>query len=158
MQESSSTFPQWAASALYGIAWLLSCGTIAKLIVIWQNRHKPTAETRLIDAQATEIIVRSEVAASDSKIRVMDRLDTALANVDRLRAERDGWKAEYDQVFEQKQLLVSQNKRLVDENTGYEQQVKRMHLTLENHDLNYDDTKHRSVAPLPPEDADTPTS
>lgn len=148
MQDSSFTLPQWASSALYGIAWLLSCGTIAKLIVIWQHRHKPPAEARLLDAQATEIIVRSEVARDDSKLRVMDRLDIALGTVDRLRAERDGWKAEYDQVFEQKQVLVRQNERLLGENKGYEEQIRRMRLTLKNSHLNYDGTQDQPVGPL----------
>lgn len=135
MQDSSLTLPQWASSVLYGIAWLLSCGTIAKLIVIWQHRHKPPAEARLIDAQATEIVTRSQIA-------VMDRLDVALETVDRLRAERDGWKAEYGEIFEQKAVLMRQNTQLLGENKGYEKQIERMSLTLASHNLNYDDTKN----------------
>ena len=92
MPESSPALPHWAFQILQGLALFVGGGTIVKLITIYQNRNKPKAEVNETEARTTEITVRSNTVAGDAVIRMMDRLDEALDNIDRLREERDGYK------------------------------------------------------------------
>jgi hypothetical protein len=138
MQESSFTVPHWLAQAFQTVATLIAGGGILKFYNSWLSRRKPAAEV-------AEITVRTRVAEGDSVIRLMDRLELALTTVDRLRTERDGWQEQYEEVFQQKAVLMHQNVRLVDENKGYEQQVKRMARTLADKGLNYDGTQDTPI-------------
>lgn len=139
--------PHWLAETFRTLVTLIAGAGINKFYNTWLNRHKPKAEINESQARTTEIIVRSRVAEGDSVVRLINRLELALAAVDRLRAERDGWKAEYDEVYEQKQVLRHQNVRLTSENKGYEEQIRRMELTLASLHQNYDGTKDVPIGP-----------
>jgi hypothetical protein len=144
MQESTHV-PQWLQLASSIVAGVLSGIGIDRLYNTWLNRKKPAAEINVTDATATEIHVRAGSTAGDAVIRMLARLDVAQETIDRLRAERDAWQDQYDEVFIQRDSLIHQNRRLADENKGYAMQVERMHLTLKNHNLNYDDTQDKPV-------------
>lgn len=98
MQEAG-TIPHWMQLALTGIASLLSGIGIDKVYNSWLNRKKPAAEV-------TEITVRASSNASESVMRMMDRLDAAQLTIDRLRGERDDWRA---RALESKEQALKAN-------------------------------------------------
>lgn len=112
MQESQAAIPHWAYQILQALAWLGAGGTIVKLITLYQNRKRPFVEVQKTEAETTEITIRSHATASDSMMRMMDRLDDALNTNDRLRAERDDLREQND-----KQQL---------EMESYDRQMRRM--------------------------------
>lgn len=87
-------------------------GLIIKLILLWQNRRKPAVEVQKVEAEATEITIRSHSTAGDAMMRMMDRLEVALDTTDRLRAQRDDLQDKAD--------------RLEMEVESYERQMKKM--------------------------------
>ena len=91
MQENLTTWPSWLNTTLGWIASFIAGGTIFKLIDLWLNRRKPAAEVHVTEASAQEITIRTHSTAGDAVMRMMDRLDQAQSNVDRLRKERDEW-------------------------------------------------------------------
>lgn len=96
MPDSSPALPHWAFQVLGLLASCGAGGVIVKFIIVWQNRHKPQAEVHETEARTTEITVRSNTVAGDAVIRMMDRLDEALDNMDRLREDRDEFKTRCD--------------------------------------------------------------
>lgn len=146
MQQELSS-PTWIHTAAGLLVSFLAGGGIYKVLDTWLNRKKPAAEIHVQEATATEITVRAASNAGDAIIRFLARLDEAQITIDKLRAERDAWQDQYDEVFVQRDSLMSQNRRLQDENSGYEAQIKRMDLTLKTHRLNYDDTQDKPVQP-----------
>lgn len=92
MQEASTPLPHWAFQILYGLAWLVGGGGIVRLITIYQNRKKPVVEAQKTEAETTEIRIRSYSTAADSQMRMMERLQDTLDDIDRIRDERDRWK------------------------------------------------------------------
>lgn len=112
MQENSPAIPHWLFTALYGLATFIGGGTALKLIDLYQNRNRPKVEVHKVEAETTEIIVRSQVAASDALNRIVDRLEAALSTTDRLRSERD----------DLRELTDKQGMEL----ESYERQMKRM--------------------------------
>lgn len=62
---------------------------IIRLITLWQNRKKPAVEVQKVEAEATEIIIRSKSIAGDSLDRMMARLDRSVAQNENLRSQRD---------------------------------------------------------------------
>lgn len=91
MQETLANPPQWLQLALTAVAAVLSGIGIDRIYNSWLNRRKPASEIHLTDETAAEVRVRSQSAAGDAVIRMMDRLDTAQLTIDRLRLERDEW-------------------------------------------------------------------
>jgi hypothetical protein len=91
MQENPS-FPHWMQLALTALASVLSTIGIDRLYNNWLNRNKPAAEIHVTEATATEITVRASSSASEAVMRMMDRLNTAQGEIDRLRTERDDWR------------------------------------------------------------------
>jgi TolA-binding protein len=81
---TDTTSPTWLPTALIPLATFLVGGGAYKLFTVWLNRNKPAAET-------TEITVRTTATASDSIMRMMDRLQGAQEDIDRLRSERNEW-------------------------------------------------------------------
>lgn len=93
MQESPVVLPHWIQTAFGWLASGVAGGLIVRLYIIWLNRKKPAAEIELTQANATEVTVRAYSAAGDLVGRMMDRLDVAQLTIDRLRNERDDWRA-----------------------------------------------------------------
>lgn len=147
MQEGITASPAWIQTAAQWVVSFLVSGVFLKLLNIWLNRRKPAAEVNVAQATATEITVRAGSTAGDAIMRFMTRLETAQANIDRLRIERDAWEEQYGQVFTDKSRLVKENDRLISENAGYEKQIKRMQRTLADNNLNYDNTQDTPVQP-----------
>lgn len=144
MQEGISS-PNWIQLAFGLLASFLAGGAGYKYLNTWLNRKKPSAEVHLTEATAAEIHVRAGSSAGDAIVRFMNRLDEAQVTIDRLRSERDGWQAEYDKVFTDRDRLRVEIGKLSGEVKLYEAEIKRMRLTLEIKDLNYDNTKRLDV-------------
>lgn len=111
MQENIPTSPTWLHAALGWLAAFLAGGGVWKLVDIWLNRKKPTAEVHVTEATATEITVRAGSTAGDAVIRMMDRLDEAQITIDKLRAERDGLKLKADLAVIEANSLTQQLER-----------------------------------------------
>jgi hypothetical protein len=148
MQEGLSASPTWIHTAAQWVVSFVVSGGILKLINLWQNRHKPAAEIHVTEATAAEITVRAGSTAGDAIMRFMGRLEQAQASIDRLRMERDGWEGQYDEVFVDRARLQREHDRLLSENASYEKQIRRMHRTLAENNVNYDNTQDMPVQPL----------
>jgi FtsZ-binding cell division protein ZapB len=85
-------------------------------------------------------------------MRMMDRLDKAQSandqlraetqiTIDRLRAERDAWEDQYDEVFVERDDLLRRNRSLEDEIRSYDDQIRTMKATLTISHQNYDNTQ-----------------
>lgn len=94
MQEHLIASPTWQQLAWGVVAGLFTGGGIVKLWNTYLNRRKPAAEVTVTEATATEITVRASSNASESIMRMMDRLDSSQLTIDRVRAERDEWRTE----------------------------------------------------------------
>jgi hypothetical protein len=92
MQEPTA-WPHWIQDAFGWLASGVAGGLIVRIYITWLNRKKPAAEVQLTTATATEVSVRAGSSAGDAVMRMMDRLDTAQITIDRLRSERDDWRA-----------------------------------------------------------------
>lgn len=144
MQESA-TAPSWLQLALGLVASFFAGGGVYKLLNTWLHRKKPAADIHLTEATAAEIHVRAGSNAGDAIVRFMNRLDEAQVTIDRLRTERDAWQDEYDKVFTNRDHLIIENGKLQSELKLYDAEVKRMRLTLEQRNLNYDNTQDISL-------------
>jgi len=125
MQDSQAAFPHWAFQVLQTLATLGAGGVIVRLIDLYQNRRKPIVEVKKTEAEATEITIRSHSTASDSMMRMMDRLEVALNTNDRLRSERDDLREQTDL---QKMELES-----------YERQMRRMKAIMDLKGIKFSD-------------------
>lgn len=94
MQQDSLAIPPWILESLKWLAGIGAGGLIVRFVTLYQNRHRPVAELHKTDAETTEITVRTSSNAGDAMMRMMDRLDVAQQNIDRLRIERDSWRVE----------------------------------------------------------------
>jgi Tfp pilus assembly major pilin PilA len=94
MQETFTSIPHWIQLALTAVASILSTIGIDRLYNNWLNRNKPAAEIEVSQATAAEITVRASSSASEAVMRMMDRLNTAQGEIDRLRTERDDWRSQ----------------------------------------------------------------
>lgn len=112
MQEQTTAFPHWLFTILYGLATFVGGGSIVRLVMLYQNRKKPVVEVQKVEAETTEITIRSHAAAGDSMIRMMNRLDSALNTIDRIRGERDDLR----ELTDKQQMELE----------SYERQMKRM--------------------------------
>lgn len=112
MQDASTPIPHWLFQILYPLAWLIGGGGIVKLVTIWQNRRKPKAEAQKTEAETTEITIRSYSTAADSNLRMMERLQDTLDDIDRIRAERDQWKERAESAESQRKIDEHYIKRL----------------------------------------------
>lgn len=112
MQDASTPLPHWLFQILYPLAWLIGGGGIVKLITIWQNRKKPVVEAQKTEAETTEIRIRSYSTAADSNLRMMERLQDTLDDIDRIRAERDHWKERAESAESQRKIDEHYIKRL----------------------------------------------
>lgn len=117
MQQDTTAIPHWLFTIAYGLATFVGGGTAVKLILLYQNRKKPIVEVRKVEAETTEITIRSHAVAGDSMIRMMNRLDEALDTIDRIRAERDDLREKSD-----KQEI---------EIESYDRQMRRMSALME---------------------------
>jgi chromosome segregation ATPase len=147
MQESPA-FPQWIQTAFGWLASGVAGGLIVRLYTTWLNRKKPAAEIHVTEATAAEIVVRASSSAGDAVMRMMDKLASAQATIDRVRQERDAWQDEYDKAFTEKDEAVRQNlllqgdlARLQGEINNYENQLVTMRKTLSAQGKNYDNTQ-----------------
>lgn len=96
-----------------------------KFYELYQNRNRPKVEVHKVEAETTEIVVRTQVAASDALDRIVGRLEAALATTDRLRAERDDLREKCD--------------RQDGDIEAYERQMKRVRRYLEDNGLDFND-------------------
>ena|SRR5688572_12291285 len=96
MQENSYAFPHWLFQLLQGIALFGAGGLIVKLITLWQHRRLPAVAVQKLEAETTEITIRSHSTAGDSLTRMMDRLELAQTRNDELREEIDDLQQERD--------------------------------------------------------------
>lgn len=112
MQDQPNALPHWLFTVLQTLGLLGLGGAAVKVVELYQNRKRPTVEVAKVEAETAEIVVRSQVAASDALDRIVQRLEAALATTDRLRSERDDLREQTDL---QKMELES-----------YERQMKRM--------------------------------
>lgn len=113
MQDASTPIPHWLFQILYALAWLIGGGGIVKLITIWQNRKKPVVEAQKTEAETTEIRIRSYSTAADSNLRMMERLQDTLDDIDRIRAERDSWRERAESAESQRKIDEHYIKRLM---------------------------------------------
>ena len=113
MQDASTPIPHWLFQILYPLAWLIGGGGIVKLITIWQNRKKPVVEAQKTEAETTEIRIRSYSTAADSNLRMMERLQDTLDDIDRIRAERDSWRERAESAESQRKIDEHYIKRLM---------------------------------------------
>lgn len=112
MQDASTPLPHWAFQILYALAWLVGGGGIVKLVTVWQNRKKPVVEAQKTEAETTEIRIRSYSTAADSQMRMMERLQDTLDDIDRIREERDRWKERAESAESQQKIDEHYIKRL----------------------------------------------
>lgn len=112
MQEQANAFPHWLYTVLQTFAAFGAGGVIVRLITLWQNRQKPVVEVKKVEAETTEITIRSHAAAGDSMIRMMNRLDHALNTIDQIRSERDDLR----ELTDKQQMELE----------SYDRQMKRM--------------------------------
>lgn len=112
MSDASTPLPHWLFQILYPLAWLIGGGGIVKLITIWQNRKRPVIEAQKTEAETTEIRIRSYSTAADSNLRMMQRLQDTLDDIDRVRAERDKWKDRAESAESQRKIDEHYIKRL----------------------------------------------
>lgn len=113
MQEPNS-LPHWLFETLRSLAWFAGGGAIVRLITLWVNRHKSTAEVG--ESEARAIKTRAEawrinveaVAELDAIIRKLHaRTFEMQVDVDEIRDERDRLKMEV-QKQELELLFVDQ--------------------------------------------------
>lgn len=121
MQEQVSATPEWLLPVLRNLASFGAGAVIIRLITLWQNRKKPAVEVQKVEAEATEIIIRSKSIAGDSLDRMMARLDRSVAQNERLRSERDDLQEKCD--------------KLQMETESYERQMRRMKALLDIHSI-----------------------
>lgn len=112
MSEATPAIPHWMYQVLQALGFLGAGGAAVKLYELYQNRNRPKVEVAKVEAETAEIVVRSQVAASDALDRIVGRLEAALTTTDRLRSERDDLRELTD-----KQAM---------ELESYERQMKRM--------------------------------
>lgn len=112
MQDASTPLPHWVFQVLYALAWLVGGGGIVRLITVWQNRKKPVVEAAKTEAEAAEIRIRSYSTAADSNLRMMERLQDTLDDIDRIREERDRWKERAESAESQRKIDEHYIKRL----------------------------------------------
>lgn len=113
MQETPSAIPHWLFQVLQSLALFGAGGFIVRLITIWQNRKKPVVEAQKTEAETTEIRIRSYSTAADSNLRMMERLQDTLDDIDRIRAERDAWRLKAESAETQRKLDEHYIKRLI---------------------------------------------
>lgn len=104
MQDASTPIPHWLFTVLQTIATLGAGGVIVKLVDLYQNRKKPIVEVQKTEAEATEIRIRSYSTAADSNLRMMERLQNTLDDIDRIRAERDQWRLKAESAETQRKV------------------------------------------------------
>lgn len=105
MQDASTPIPHWVFQILIAFAsFLAGGGTFVKLVLAWQNRKKPVVEVQKTEAEATEIRIRSYSTAADSNLRMMERLQDTLDDIDRIRAERDEWRLKAESAESQRKI------------------------------------------------------
>ena len=112
----SQALPHWAFEILKALALTVGGGASVKLITLWQNRKKPAAETKIIEAQALEIRVRSNADAGDSVARLVDKMalmqESFNKALDELRDERDSFKRLSDKYLREVEFHEMQMKRI----------------------------------------------
>jgi uncharacterized coiled-coil DUF342 family protein len=104
MQENPSAIPHWLFQVLQSLALFGAGGFIVRLITIWQNRKKPVVEAQKTEAETTEIRIRSYSTAADSNLRMMERLQDTLDDIDRIRKERDEWRQKAEDAEAQRKI------------------------------------------------------
>src|SRR5688572_11824673 len=125
MQETRTAIPHWLFTIIYGLATFVGGGSVVRLIMLWQNRKMPVVVVEKVEAETTEITIRSHAAAGDSMIRMMNRLDTALNTIDRIRGERDDLR----ELTDKQQMELE----------SYERQMKRMKAIMDLRGLKMSD-------------------
>jgi hypothetical protein len=110
--QDATPFPHWAFQVLQTLATLGIGGAVVKLYELYQNRKKPVVEAQKTQAEATEITIRSYSTAADSNLRMMQRLQDTLDNIDRIRAERDEWRQRAESAESQQKIDEHFIKRL----------------------------------------------
>ena len=113
MQDASTPLPEWAFKGLLVLASFLGGGTFVRLITVWLNRKKPVVEAQKTEAETTEIRIRSYSTAADSNLRMMERLQDTLDDIDRIRAERDNWRDRAESAESQRKIDEHYIKRLM---------------------------------------------
>ena len=106
MQDVPTLLPDWTLKAALWLASFVGLRGIEKLITIWLNRKRPAVEAQKTEAETTEIRIRSYSTAADSNLRMMERLQDTLDDIDRIRKERDDW---------QERALKAESQRDIDE-------------------------------------------
>lgn len=110
MQEASTPLPDWAFKAILWLASFVGLRGTEKLITVWLNRKKPEVEAKKTEAETTEIRIRSYSTAAESQMRMMQRLQDTLDDIDRVRDERDRIRDERDRWRERAEAAESQVK------------------------------------------------
>jgi len=117
-------------------------GSLSSTVINWLiNRHRSRAETVEIHARTVKVEAEARQVSTQTIIEAQERiveqgkligtLQDALVDVNR---DRDNFEFELQQVKRNfDQLSTRHGLALI--------QIERMHLTLSNHELNYDDTK-----------------
>ena len=117
MQQDTTAIPHSVFTIAYLLATFIGGGAAYKFLELYLNRKKPVVEVQKVEAETTEITIRSHAVAGDSMIRMMDRLDDALNTIDALREERNDLREKTDK---QEMELES-----------YERQMKRMKAVMD---------------------------
>lgn len=125
MQENSFAVPHWIVNALQVLCGMGLGGLIVRVVTLWQNRKRPAVEVQKLEAETTEITIRSHSTAGDSLTRMMDRLELAQTRNDDLREENAD--------------LETENDRLRGDVEAYERQMTRVRRFMEDNGLDFND-------------------
>lgn len=158
MQQETPTIPH---------LWLLLSNAVTAILAVittlttirFKQKREP-AEVRKIDAEARNIHISAEVAQHGIAIETWREIQSV---IDKAEVRREAWLLKEEQL--RGQIVFWRNKaeesdgqladaqetiwKLESESKGYESQIKRMNLTLQNHHLNYDDSQDKKIGPLP---------
>lgn len=97
MQDSESIPHSWKAFALWALSILLSGG------VGWYGKRKLTsAVTEKTDEETREMELANDLRSGEAVINLITRLAQATERAERMKVERDHWKARYIALEKQK--------------------------------------------------------
>lgn len=124
------TSPSWLYLALTSLVSIIAGGGAAHYFNTWLNRRKPAAEVHRSYEEAAEITIRGRAAAAESISRLMDRLERAQNDIDRLRTDRDDWKGKA-------RLLEFDNEQMKTEQSLDKTQIKKLKGLLDVHGIKF---------------------
>jgi peptidoglycan hydrolase CwlO-like protein len=155
LQESSVTPQVWLliSNGITGILTFLA--TIIGLRFKQKREHADVDKTR---AEARSLHVSSDISLSRELQAVVDKAESRreqwLAREEQLRGQVVFWRQSAEEIDGKLADAQEMIWKMEKEVSTYETQIERMHHTLKEHNLNYDDTRDVYVGPMPKKDND----